>query len=251
MTFFTLDISVRRTLLEKGLPIHYYCEELFHQSAAIRELSKDSLQIINSADCAINSYGAIDFPSDFMDDIGVSLPFGGQLQPIPKNDTINRIRIHDTETGQFTPYLNNNINTPANTIFGYAPGAVWFWNINDWGEPTGRYFGANGGSISGYKVIKERRQIQLIGLPDTEHVILSYISNGQNIDNATQVDWRAFAAIQAYSGWKSSPNRDIKDSYEAATYYNERRLMRAQFDDLTTVDIKNILRSNYTSAIKS
>ncbi len=254
MQLCTLDIIVRRTLLERNLPIHFYSEILFHQSAAIRELAKDSLQIVNSANCPINDYGAIDFPGDFMDDIGVSLPFGGLLQPIPKRDNINPIRIHDSSTGLFTPYLTNNTNTinnSNNTIFGYNPGAVWFWNINDWGEPTGRYFGANGGSPNGYKVIWNRRQIQLVGLPDTESVILLYISNGQSVDNATQVDWMAHKAIQAYSDWQRSPNAAIKDSPEASTYYNEKRLFRANKDDLTTTDIVNIIRKNFTASLKN
>ena len=251
MQLSNLDMIVRRTLLERGLPLHYYSEILFHQASAVRELSKDSLQIVNSANLPINDYGAVDLPQDFMDDIGVSLPFGGLLQPIPKKDSISPIRIHDTDTGLFTPYVTNNINTPNATIYGYNPGAVWFWNINDWSEPTGRYFGANGSATNGYKVIRERRQIQLIGLPDTESVVLLYISNGQSVDNATQIDWRAFATSQAYSDWKRSPNAAAKDSPEARTYYNEKRAFRSSMNELTLTDLRNILRSNYTGAIKS
>lgn len=251
MQLSNLDMIVRRTLLERGLPLHYYSEILFHQASAVRELSKDSLQIVNSANLPINDYGAVDLPQDFMDDIGVSLPFGGLLQPIPKKDSISPIRIHDTDTGLFTPYVTNNINTPNATIYGYNPGAVWFWNINDWSEPTGRYFGANGSATNGYKVIRERRQIQLIGLPDTESVVLLYTSNGQSVDNATQIDWRAFATIQAYSDWKRSPNAAAKDSPEGRTYYNEKRAFRSNMNELTLTDLRNILRSNYTGAIKS
>lgn len=254
MQLANLDMIVRRTLLERSLPIHYYSEILYHESSAIRELAKDSLQIVNSANLPIDTYGAIDLPMDFVDDVAVTLPFGGLLQPIPKRDNINPIRVHNPTTGQFVPYINNNVNTinnTANTIFGYNPGAVWFWNINDWGEPTGRYFGANGGSPNGYKVIRERRQIQLLGLPDSSSVILLYISNGQSVDNATQVDWRAFRAIQTYSDWQRSPNAVFKDSGEANTYYNEKRLFRANTDDMTTTDIKNIIRHEYTAAVKN
>lgn len=255
MQLATLDQIIRRTLLEKGLPIHYYSELMYHQSSAIRELSKDTLQIVNSANLPIDDYGAIDLPQDFVDDIGVSLPFGGILQmPIPKKNSITPIRIHSAETGAFVPYPTNNVNTnnlQANTIYGYNPGAFWFWNINDWGEPTGRYFGANGGATNGYKVIRERRQIQLIGLPDTLSVVLLYISNGQSIDNATQIDWRAMKAIQSYSDWQRSPRAAMKDSPEAATWYNERRLCRASMDDITITDIVNTIREKYTAAIKN
>lgn len=254
MQLANLDMIVRRTLLERGLPIHWYSEILYHQSSAIRELSKDSLQLVNAANLPINDYGAVDLPMDFQDDVGISLPFGGLLQPVPKRNNINPLRIHSSTTGQFVPYETNNVNTEnetTNTIFGYNPGAVWFWNINDWSEPTGRYFGANGGATSGYKLIRERRQIQLIGLPDSESIILLYISNGQSVDNATQIDWRAFKAIQAYSDWQRSPNAAIKDSPEARTYYNEKRLFRANMNDMDLNDLRQILRLNYTGAIKN
>lgn len=247
MQLATLDIIIRRTLLERSLPIHYYSELLFHGASAIRELAKDSLQIINPANLPINSYGAADLPADFMDDIGVSLPVGGLLMPIPQRGDINPIRIHDTTTGAFVSHETED----ENTSYGYFPGGAWFWNVNDWGEPTGRFFGANGGTSTGYKVVRERRQIQMVNISDIDSIVLLYVSNGQSIDNATQVDWRAHSTIQAYMDWKRSPNAAIKDSYEAATYYNERRLMRAEMSDLTITDIKQVFRKSYTASIKN
>jgi hypothetical protein len=253
MQWCNLDTIVRRSLLEKGLPIHYYAEYLFHQAAAIRELAKDSLQIINTVNLPVNDYKAVDLPSDFKDDVAVCVAAGDLMRPIPKRSNINPIRVNNTTTGAFEPRQNN---TTANTtlfpFLGINTGYIWFWNVNDYGEPTGRYFGANGGNrIEGYRVVKERRQIQLTASFPHDSILLVYVSNGQHIDNATQVDWDAHAAIQAYCNWKTSKNAAIKDSYEAATYYNERRLFRANKDDLTVTDIKNIIRSNYTATIKT
>jgi len=166
---------------------------------------------------------------------------------------INPIRVHNTTTGLFEPHANAaNLDTNELTFFGINTSYFWYWNVNDYGEPTGRYFGANGGSYqNGYKVIKERRQIQLTGGFTSGDAVLLYVSNGQSVDNATQVDWDAFAAIQAYSDWKRSPSAALKDSPEARTYYNERRTLVANLSDLTVTDIKNIYRSQYTAAMKS
>lgn len=246
-----LDMMVRRSLLERGLSLHWYSEILFHQSAAIRELAKDTLQIVNTANIPINAYGAADLPSDFVDDVMCGIEAGGLLQDIPKKNNINPLRIHDTTSGAFVQHSNVNVNSITGTYYGFTGSWDWFWNVNDYGEPTGRYFGAPGGVSYGYKVIKERRQIQFVGACDTDNVILMYISNGQHIDNATQIDWRAFAAIQSFSAWKMSPNRDIKDSYEANTYYNEKRLLRANMSDLTCVDVINIYRNSYTAAARN
>jgi hypothetical protein len=105
----------------------------------------------------------------------------------------------------------------------------YYWNINDYAEPTGRFFGMRGGTDMGYRVIKERRQIQMSDGFGNSNIILMYISDGQSMDNASQIDVQAFQTIRAYQDWKRSPQAAIKDSYEAATYYNERRLLRAIF----------------------
>ena len=43
----------------------------------------------------------------------------------------------------------------------------------------------------------------------------------------------------------------MKDSSEARTFYNERRILRARLDDMTIVDIKNTLHNNYKATIKN
>jgi len=252
MIFTTIDSIVRRTLLERSMPIHWYPEYLFHSSSCLRELSFDTLKIINCQNLALNSYSAIDLPDDFVDDLAVCIPVGNLLHPIPKNDSITPLRVHNEITGAFEPYTNFDNEADGQTVFGFPISWSWFWNVSDWGEPTGRFFGSTGsGKQNGYKVIRERRQIQFTETFTSPNAVLLYISDGQSIDNASQVDTRAFATIQAYIGWKSSPNANIKDSYEAATFYNERRKLVARLDDLTKTDILNIVRGGFTASIKN
>lgn len=246
----SVDMIVRRWLLERGLPIHFYAEGLFHAASCLRDLTKDTLQVVNVANLPVGTYGEVDLPDDFVDDVVVSLDAQSVLVPLPKNESINPLRIHSTTTGQFVPYENQDITQQTNT-YGFVGSYDFFWNVNDWGEPTGRFFGAKGGTFTGYKVIKERRQIQLLGTFGTTNIILQYISNGQSIDNATQIDWQAFSAIQSYIDWKNSKNAAFKDSPEARTFYNEKRLLKANLNSTTPTDIKNIYRNQYTRAAKS
>lgn len=253
MQLLTLDIIVRRSLLERSLPIHYYPEFLLHQSAAIRELSKDTLQIINTVYLPVNSYGSVDLPMDFVDDLAVSNSAGGNMTPIPHVNNLNPLRLKDSN-GSFIPYPSTNVNLDDQTILNFYFGIFgwnWYFGFNDYGEPTGGYFGANGGTSIGYQVFRERRQIQLTGMTGCTGVILMYISNGQCVDNGTQIDWRAHRAIQCYSDWQRSPNATNIYSPEAKTYYNEKRLLRANMNEMTCTDIKQIFRSNYSAAIKS
>lgn len=254
MQLANLDAITRRTLLENGMPIHWYPEYLFHGSSAIRELSFDTLQIINSVNLPINDYGAADLPMDFQDDVGIYLPLGQMLSAIPKQDWINPIRVHSPTTGQFTAQTIPTDQAENQAFFGF-PGiwGSWYWNISDYSEPVGRYYGANSGTQQGYKIIKERRQIQftdnLIG--EGNSVVMLYISNGQSIDNATQVDWYAFAAIQAYVNWKSSSNANNPMSPEGLNWGIQRKLLRSRLNSTTRVDIINIFRNAYTGAKKT
>jgi hypothetical protein len=245
----SLDIIVRRNLLETGHPIHYYTEYLYHSATCLRELSFSTLKIINSANLPVNDYGAIDLPDDFNDDLAVCLPIGQTLKPLPKQDWITPLRIHDSTTGQFVPYQDN---TPSGTFWGFPlVGTIWFWNFNEFGEPTGRFYGARGGSNSGYKLLRERRQIQLSEDLIGTNVVLLYISDGQSIDNATQIDPKAFSTITAYINWKRSPNRDNKDGAEGRNFYNQMRTLNARLDDLDIPTIKNIVYNAYMATIKN
>lgn len=252
MYFSNLDMIARRSLLEKGLPLHYYLQMLLHQSAAIRELTKDTLNIVNTVMLAVNSYGAAELPGDFVDEVAVCIPIGQELSKIPKKDTLTPLRLTDS-TGAFIPYTEQVTTSVTATVFSGIPiGWGWYWNFNDYGEPTGRFFGVGGGVSYGYQIFRERRQIQFTeDFIGCDGIVLMYVSNGQHIDNATQLDWRAFRCIQSYSDWQSSPNASNKDAPEARTYYNEKRLLRANMDDTTVEDIKQILRRNYMASIKT
>lgn len=242
-----IDSIVRRSLLERGYPIHYYAEFLYHGTAAVRELSFDTLQIINTESLPVNSYGAIDLPDDFVDDLGLCLAIGNQLQQIPKDFNINPLR-NINSSGAFIPY--SNVSDPS-TVYGINQQALWFWNVNDWGEPTGRFFGAPGGVWQGYQIIRERRQIQLTNCLNAQGVILQYISDGQRADNATQIDPQATRCIQTFIDWQRGPSATIKDSAEARTFYNEKRTLRARLNPLTKADILNIIRNSFVSSPKS
>lgn len=247
MLWSNLDSITRRRLLEMRLPLHYYLEYLLHAATCIRELHIDTLKVINYVELTLNDYYAADLPGDFVDDVGVGIAVGQYLQPISKRDNITNLRNVDTD-GSFIPFTDS---TNGDTFFGFNANWLWFWNINDFGEPTGRYFGANGGAnANGYKIIKERRQIQFTETFTSDKAVLMYISDGQRADNATQVDVLALKTIEAYQDWKASPNYAIKDAPEARTYYNEHRRLIARTDDLTAPDIRQIVHRAYTAAMK-
>lgn len=250
MLFDTVDSIARRTLLELGLPVHYYFERLVHSVSAVRELSFDTLKIVNTVELPVNEYNAIDLPDDFVDDVGLSYGRNGFIRKLHHTEYINPLRYHDS-TGTYIKPPQAQFAVNGQGFFGLR-GLGWYWNINEYGEPTGRFFGARGASDrDGYQVIRERRQIQLTNDAPCDTAVLMYISNGQNADNATQVDTRAHACIRAYGDWMSSPQAGVKNSPLGQSYYASKRELRARLDELTNVDIIHAVRRSYTAAIKS
>lgn len=260
MVLATLDEITRRGLIESGLPIHYYLEYMVHGATCLRELSFDTLKIVNTVELPVNEYGAVDLPDDFVDDVSCGFYGDGVLQKLPHQNYISPLRKYNSKTSQFTKpgYPSNNVDpNDVNNIYGGNElflgglGVFWFWNINDFGEPTGRFFGATGGTSIGYKVIKERRQIQMsIGF-ERKSVVLQYISNGQSIDTASQIDTQAIQCIRAWQEWKRSGNANNDFSPEAISFYNNKKRLRSRLSGLTLVDIKNTLRNGYTGTIKN
>jgi hypothetical protein len=252
MTLTTLDSITRRGLLEAGLPIHYYFEYMLHGATCLRELSFDTLKIVNTVQLPVNEYGAVDLPEDFVDDVAVCLPGGAVMQPLPHQDWISPMRFVNPQTSQYemATYNTNSAGADSNFFWGSA-GWLWYWNVNDFGEPTGRFFGARGGTQRGYKVVKERRQIQMTPDYSGYSIVLQYISDGQSINNATQIDTQAIQAIRAWQEWKKSPNANNEYSPEAMSFWNRKKTLRARLSGMSLVDVKNALRQGFTASVKN
>lgn len=256
MLLTNIDIEIRKWLLERSLPIHFYSEGLFHARAVVQQLAQDTLQIINSANLPVDSTGNVELPDDFDDDLMVCIPSGQSLIQLPKQDWITPLRLHDTTSGEFVPYSENttdanNEEFVNNISFGFTGRWNYYWNVDAYSGNVGRQFGMTGGTRAGYKVIKEQRRIQMTeGFVDS-NVVLLYISDGQRADNASQIDTKASQSIRTYIDWQSSPNRTNEHSPEARTFWNQKRRLKTLLNPLTKIEILNIFRSGYTAAPKT
>ena len=252
MIFTTLDIIVRRTLLERRLPIHWYVETLVHCSTCLRELNFDTLQIINTVTLTPNQAGQADLPCDFTQEVGMFLPIGQYLSPIVHRDNITPLVNYNT-TGQPVPY-SQNPTAPINTTIPFDwPGGNWYWNVNDLGENLGRLFGYDTTLFNpnGYIIVPERGQVQFTETFTQPSAVFMYISDGQTITNASQITPMAIITLQAWNDWKRSKNAANDMSPEGMTYKRARKMLRSRLSDLSLLDIKQIIRSNYQDVPKT
>ncbi len=250
MVVASIDSIVRRWLLESGRSIHWYAEGLYHASTCLRELTFDSLQVVNTVRLHVNEYFSADLPDDFVSEVMVGIMANNFIQPMAKAMNMSDLRLTDAVTGEYTTYGSYGDDTPL-PIAGIPP-ITWYYNINAYNEYTGGLYGLNGASKENlYIISRERRQIQLTETFTAESLVLMYISDGQSIDAASQIDVQAFSTIQAFIEWKRSRNANNLQSPEAFLYGNERRLLRARMNDMTVDDVKNILRRNFHAGVKN
>lgn len=250
MQLSNLDIICRRSLLERSLPIHYYLEALIHASACLRELTIDTLQVVNTVQVSVDDTGSFDLPDDFADDVGMAGGIQGRLIGIPHSSNPNPIRYHNVTTGAFEAQPQVNFGLGGTGLYGV--GGSWFWNCDDYGEGTGGYFGGNAGTSRGYSIFREQRRGQLsMGFGTGGSGILMYVSDGQNINNASQIDIKAINCISRWIDWKMSRNATNLFSPEAMTFSKSKKNLKARISTLTGADVANIIRTSYTASIKS
>lgn len=256
MRFTTLDRIVRSQLLQSGYSIHWYTQFLKFAADGLRELTFDSLRIINTEKLPVNSYKAVTLPCSFVDWISVGLQQGQYVQPLVTSPSINRLYDYGTN-GDKIPYpdvfqddaKNGNINGIG--FLGYN-WVTW----NEYNEPIGRLFGlGNFPGANGFIVLPERGEIQLDNASCAKWIILEYISDGQDCNSATRIDPYAQKTIETYIIWMMKENGRQYSMGERQTarqeFLNQQRILRARKDDLTLTDIKNISRKNANAAIKS
>jgi hypothetical protein len=252
MLYTSVDTITRSILLKKQLPIHWYAQFLKHVCDGIRELSFDTLKVVNSVVLTINPNGSYaNLPDDYVDFTLVGLPRGQFVQPVVQRNSISRLPAYNT-TGQIIDY-----GKPENVIdFPFWPGWYMFQTIDDLGENVGRLYGYNTGYNRGsYKIIRERGVIQFDEQFPSAICALEYISNGQNADSATRVDPQAQACVEAYADHhfeldkiKANPAMiQIKER----EFGRQWRLLRARLSDATIYDIRQALYRAYSMTIKN
>ena len=256
MIYQSLDGIVRSALMRKNYTLHWYLQALKAASDCLRELSFDTLKNVNTIKLPVSSTGTVDLPCDYVDWSKIGIDFGEYVRPLVQKPGINRLQNLDNN-GLPIPYPNpipefSQFNLETSGLYN---GMWWAAGFTADGEVLGKWYGFNAANIQdGFKVIRERDQIQLDQYLCAKCVILEYISDGQACDNATQVHPYAQATIENYIFWQlKEHNRSIGDAERQRAqneFSSQRRILRARLNGLTKDDILRIVRKSYSATIK-
>lgn len=243
-----LDSIICNALISQGLPVHFYLKFLNFSINCLRELNMDIIGNPITVKLKLNSYGAANLPCNFLDWIRVGVPVGQYVKPISQKDSISRLKNID-ENGVPIPY------PMVNDIYPYLT-EDYLILVNRQGEVMGGVFGwGNGSGRFGFKIIKERNQIQVDSNFPCKYVEIEYISDG--LDDCgcdTMVDLYAYDTIRTYVIWQYYLNN--KKLMAAAPQWerqfsNAIRILRGRKNNISVADILSVLRKNYKAVIKN
>jgi hypothetical protein len=254
MTLVTLDQIVRNFLLKRRYPLHYYIDFMVYAKDCLRTLSQDDLKIINTKILTVGSINEVQLPNDFLDYVTVGLKAGQNIKPLVESSKINRLE--NRSTTSFTPetYALNPVNAENQLYYGAVYPFYQMVSWNEYGEPTGRFFGYGAGVQDDvFRVIPERGVIQLTEALYAPEIVLEYISDGNDADTASRISPYAYDTIEAYIMWQMKEHSRTYHEGEKMraeqAYIGQRRILRARLSDLTVERLKRIIQSaSYGSA---
>ena len=248
MKYTSLHKIVTGYLLKKRYPIHFYIEFLTHCAAGLTELHLDTLQNVQTKLLPINSYGAITVPGDFLDWVKVGVPNGQFIRPLASRPGLSRLNNLDT-SGNIIPYDGDDILGNFG-VSNFASGI----NINDRYENTGRQYGSRGNGVDTFIYVKERGEIQININIKATNIVLEYISDGSESDNATKVNPYAIATLESYMNWQNKENSRTVGAGEKqraqSQFDHEHRKLRSRLNPLSKADVIHIFNSNTHGSVK-
>lgn len=243
MKYTSLHKIVTGYLLKKRYPIHFYIEFLTHCASGLTELHFDTLQNVQTKLLPINSYGAISVPIDFLDWVKVGIPNGQFVRPLASRTGLSRLNNIDS-SGNIIPY-------DIDDVLGNFLSGI---NINEKYENTGRQYGTRANGVNTFLYVKERGEIQININISATNIVLEYISDGSENNNATKVHPYAIATLEAYMNWQNKENSRSTGAGEKqrarSQYDHEHRLLRSRLNPLSKADLTYIFNSNTHGSIK-
>jgi len=252
MTFTNLDSICRNTLLKRGYPMHYYLQFLVYAAAGLRELSMDSIAVINTKLIPVDqNTNEADLPNDYMDFIEVGVPVGQKIKPLVRGNTLNSLPSY---TSNFTQQEYFQRDSSGNNLY-YYPFPL-YWNTvvwNSYGENIGRLFGWGAGNPSDtFAVIPERNVIKINEGMSATNIVLQYISDGTSADAATQITPYAFDTIYKYIIWQHKENNRTYSEGERMRakmeFKDAHGVLRARVNGITLDEVKRIAQDKFTQA---
>lgn len=242
----TIDSIVRKALLEKELPIHYYVLFLSAALESLREIHFDVIANTRTAKLTLNEFNEAPLPEDYIDWIRVGVPSGRHIVPLGVNSSFN-LKTNISSTGVRSSYGDS----PQYLEIGNTPFS-WGGFYNSYGESVGRHFNTSGKLRNDEFQVDRQRWKVIAGqyLVEDDVIYMDYISDSP-AHAASLVHPYAETTIQAFIWWRYSANQKLGDQdRRKREFYNQLRTLRARIDPITKEEIIRLYRASVQPTTK-
>jgi hypothetical protein len=227
----TIDSVIRRNLAMRRLPLHYYSAMLVMAKRGLEEMHFDSLQKFKTAELSIDPIlKTADLPIDFVEDILVGIEVADKVKPIGANEKINK---KDDVGIPFSKDDDTN----------YVLGDGYLYHRFPFGSPVVH--------TDGYTIIRELGKLRLDNRATVSKIHLMYLTMPTKISNKSVIHPFAQEAIHAWINWKwAEYNKERDELNHERKFYTSYRKLRARLNQISTTEIKRVVRKRFGLAVK-
>lgn len=248
----TLNAIVRESLLDDGLPLHYYTRYLHHGLRIFDELSLDfPVGNIKMVELDVTSYQRAILPADFVDFIDVSAKHGERLLPMERERNLNKMYNYDDQGGKAAWPVSNSINYDAEINYSLISGTN---NINTRGELVGRYYGRKRAAKLTFDIDEVNQEIVFSNEMVLEKITLVYMTTAASSSSANVVTPYATDVITKYitlKAIKAGGGRVGSAQMAQQDYENAHRVFRARMNSTDYATMIGVLRNGIIGSLKN
>lgn len=240
--YVSLNSIVKDAMIDVGEDTeHLYTRFLHWAFEAVKDFHFDTAREVVTKKIKMHPTKTVDFPLDFVDWVKLGIVAGDRLWTYGVNARLSLY--HNTDE------CGNPIGRPTHEYWSSSPsvsGGYWFNNYNGY-----NLFGYGGACHNSgyYRVNRKERQIQFSSEVNTSDVYMEYITNGANLNGATEVHSYAGKLVKLYIHWMRKENNPVFSMSAAerarTLYYNELRIVRARLSDFSVQDLIEASRKGY------
>lgn len=249
--YYTVDAIVKSAMTDIGeTTTHTYQLFLKYALEELREMHIDFSREIKTVVLPMNTYKAIDIPTDCLDWVKIAIQVGERLMTMGVQSDIALYNNTDD--------CGNLIANTAQSPFDEKPtginfdnyGGYWLNNLNS-SSGSGRVFSYGGAMQSRgmYRVDRERNQIRFDDSIKNSNIYFEYISDGFNPNDATYVNPLCFDYLRCAIHLRrvkgdDSANQNLKYEKSQDLWYAKLK-SAGRLGDLVIQDIINSSRKGY------
>jgi hypothetical protein len=248
----SLNIIVRDTLLDNGLPLHYYTRYLHHGLRVLDELSLDFPLVgnIKFIELDVTSYQRAVLPADYVDFIDVSAKHGERALPMERERSLNKMYNYDT-SGNKIPYDSSiSINYDSEINYNLISGSN---NMNTRGELVGRYYGRKRQPKLTFDIDEINQEIVFSNEMILTKVTLMYMTSAVSKSSANVVTPYATDVITKYIQMMAAKSEGAIGKYQLAKqdYENAKRIFRARMNATDYASMLAVIRNGIFGSLKN